>query len=210
MNKVYRNARFLLSVPNVDLAPADMGLEIAFAGRSNAGKSSAINAITDQKSLARTSKTPGRTQQLVFFEIDEQKRFVDLPGYGYAKVPARVQKQWQQFTERYFQKRISLRGVFLIMDIRRPMTAFDEQMINWCAYCGKSLHVVLTKSDKLRYGAAKTALLDVGRQLDRISVPTTVQIFSATAKTGIDDAHAVLDEWFGSSAENQSTTQAEP
>jgi GTP-binding protein len=187
MNKVYRNAHFLLSVPNVDLAPADRGLESAFAGRSNAGKSSAINAITDQKRLARTSKTPGRTQQLVFFEIDEQKRFVDLPGYGYAKVPARVQKQWQQFTERYFQKRISLRGVFLIMDIRRPITAFDEQMINWCAYCGKSLHVVLTKSDKLRYGAAKTALLDVGRQLDRINVPTTVQLFSAIAKTGIGD-----------------------
>ncbi|MGH8499975.1 MAG: ribosome biogenesis GTP-binding protein YihA/YsxC, partial [Methylococcales bacterium] len=141
MNNLYRNANFILSAPNIKLAPPDAGAEVAFAGRSNAGKSSAINAITSQSTLARTSKTPGRTQQLVFFEIDKQRRFVDLPGYGYAKAPKLVQTQWRQTMEQYFEKRKSLCGIFLIMDIRHPMMPFDHRMIDWCGYCGTSLHV---------------------------------------------------------------------
>ncbi len=179
------------------LAPPDAGAEVAFAGRSNAGKSSAINAITSQSTLARTSKTPGRTQQLVFFEIDKQRRFVDLPGYGYAKASKLLQKQWQQAMQQYFEKRKSLCGIFLIMDIRHPMMPFDQQMIDWCGYCDTSLHVVLTKSDKLKYGAGKATLLQVGKQLEARKIRASVQLFSALKKIGIDEAHKVLDAWLG-------------
>ncbi|MGR9108948.1 MAG: ribosome biogenesis GTP-binding protein YihA/YsxC [Gammaproteobacteria bacterium] len=192
----YRKARFLLSVPDPNLAPPDTGLEIAFAGRSNAGKSSAINAITAQKSLARTSRTPGRTQQLVFFGIDPQRRFVDLPGYGYAKVSSATQKQWRQALDRYFQQRKSLCGIFLIMDIRHPLTPFDRQMIDWCNYRERRLHVLLTKSDKLTYGAGKTTMLEVRKELRDKRIETTVQLFSALKRTGIEEAHTVLDAWF--------------
>lgn len=206
VNPLYRNAHFMLSVPNAKLAPPDAGYEIAFAGRSNAGKSSAINAITSQKALARTSKTPGRTQQLVFFAIDEQYRFVDLPGYGYAKIPQRVQKQWHRSMEHYFQNRKSLLGIFLIMDIRHPMSSFDQQMIEWCNYCNVSLHIVLTKSDKLKYGAGKTILLQVRKQLENNQVSATIQSFSALKKSGIDEAHKVLDTWFEMEDPRQSDT----
>ncbi|MCI0733808.1 MAG: ribosome biogenesis GTP-binding protein YihA/YsxC [Methylococcaceae bacterium] len=197
MNDLYRTATFLLSAPNVKLAPPDAGLEIAFSGRSNAGKSSAINAIASRNSLARTSKTPGRTRQLVFFEIDKGRRLVDLPGYGYAKVPKQVQEQWQHAMEQYFEQRKSLCGIFLIMDIRHPMTPFDQQMIEWCSYCRTPLHVLLTKSDKIKFGAAKTTLLQVGKQLAEKKVRASIQLFSALNKIGIDEARQVLDNWFG-------------
>lgn len=196
MNELYRNATFLLSAPNAKSAPPDSGLEIAFAGRSNAGKSSAINAITSRNTLARTSKTPGRTRQLVFFEIDKQRRLVDLPGYGYAKVPLPVQRQWRLVMEQYFETRKSLCGIFLIMDIRHPMTSFDEKMIEWCAYCRKPVHVLLTKSDKIKFGAAKSTLLQVEKRLIDQPIRATVQLFSTLNKAGIDEAHEVLDAWF--------------
>jgi len=199
MNPLYHQAQFLLSALQLKDAPPDEGCEIAFAGRSNAGKSSAINAITNQNSLARTSKTPGRTQMLNFFTLDESHRFVDLPGYGYAKVPEDVQKNWGKALETYLQKRQSLRGVFILMDIRRPLTDLDWQMIELCRHCNLPLHVALTKADKLSRGAAKGTLQKVQATLLREAgeAEISVQLFSAPHKSGIEEAHALLDRWMG-------------
>ncbi len=197
MNRVYHHASFIKSVAEINYAPADNGIEIAFAGRSNAGKSSAINAVTKQKALARISKTPGRTQLLNFFEIDDQRRFVDLPGYGYAKVPPAVKKKWYRMIEDYLSKRQSLHGIVLVMDVRHPLTEFDWQMIEWSEYNHKPLHILLTKADKLKYGAAKNAELGVMKDLQATNMPLTVQLFSALKKTGVDLIHDQLDEWFG-------------
>lgn len=195
MNSNYRQTTFLTSVPRAGLGPNDEGFEVAFAGRSNAGKSSALNAITSQKSLARISKTPGRTQQLNFFKIDEHRRLVDLPGYGYARVPSRIKKQWQHAMEQYFQKRLSLCGIFLLMDIRNPLTEFDRQMIEWCQHCERPVHIALTKSDKLKFGAAKNTLLQVSKTLESEKLNASTQLFSSTKKIGIEDAHKILDFW---------------
>ncbi|MDQ7090653.1 MAG: ribosome biogenesis GTP-binding protein YihA/YsxC [Methylococcales bacterium] len=196
MNPVYHQAKFINSAPQLSDAPQDIGLEIAFAGRSNAGKSSAINTLTRQKALARTSKTPGRTQLLNFFEIEQGKCFVDLPGYGYAKVPIPVRKQWRKMMEDYFIKREALCGIILVMDIRHPLTDFDWQMIEWCGHSSLPLHILLTKMDKINYGAAKNTLLKVQRELEEVDFPLSLQLFSALKKKGIDDAHHVLDQWF--------------
>ncbi len=197
-NKLYHQTRFLISAAHLSGVPEDQGLEIAFAGRSNAGKSSAINVLTAQKSLARTSKTPGRTQLLNFFSISEQRRFVDLPGYGYAKVPEQVKKKWYQLLESYLHNRKSLCGIILVMDIRHPLTDFDRQMIAWCEHSELPLHILLTKADKLKYGAAKNTLLKVAKELEVVELSISVQMFSALKKIGIDEAHAVLDDWFSS------------
>jgi GTP-binding protein len=197
MNPVYHQAKFLKSSPSLKDTPTDMGKEIAFAGRSNAGKSSAINSLTRQNSLARTSKTPGRTQMLNFFEINEHQRFVDLPGYGYAKVPMEVKTKWHQLMEIYLTKRKSLCGIVLVMDVRHPLTDFDWQMVDWCQHAVLPLHVLLTKADKLTYGAGKNTLLQIQRELKDIKIPVTTQLFSALKKTGIDDVHKALDELFG-------------
>jgi GTP-binding protein len=196
MNPFYYRAVFIGSAPHVNAAPADEGVEIAFAGRSNAGKSSAINALTNQKALARTSKTPGRTQLLNFFGLDEQKRFVDLPGYGYAQVPPEVKRQWYLMIENYLQKRQSLCGIILVMDVRHPLTEYDWQMLEWCEFAGLPLHILLTKADKLKFGAAKNTLLQVQKELQNAKTPVTAQLFSAVQKTGIDEIHALLDVWF--------------
>ncbi len=197
MNPFYHQAQFLLSALQLKDAPPDEGYEIAFAGRSNAGKSSAINVITNQNSLARTSKTPGRTQMLNFFTLDDSHRFVDLPGYGYAKVPEAVQKNWGKAMEIYLEKRVSLRGVFILMDIRHPLTKFDWQMIEWCGHCNLPLHIALTKADKLSRGAARGALQKVEATLKRELGETVIslQLFSAPSRLGIDEAHALLDRW---------------
>ncbi|MGR9071510.1 MAG: ribosome biogenesis GTP-binding protein YihA/YsxC [Gammaproteobacteria bacterium] len=199
MNPDYHRAVFVKSASHVAEAPVDDGLEVAFAGRSNAGKSSAINTLTRQKSLARISKTPGRTQLLNFFQIGDRRRFVDLPGYGYAKVPTDVKKNWHRMMEKYLTERESLCGIVLVMDVRHPLTDFDWQMIAWCENAGTPLHVLLTKADKLKYGAAKNSLLKVQKELIRIAVPFQVQLFSALKASGIDEAHQRLDEWFGKS-----------
>ena len=196
MNPLYHQAKFVLSAPELNSCPADTGREVAFAGRSNAGKSSALNTLTRQKSLARTSKTPGRTQLLNFFNLNEQQRFVDLPGYGYAKVPERVKQQWHILMETYLRERESLYGIILVMDIRHPLTEFDWQMIEWCAYSKKPLHLLLTKADNLNYGAAKNTLFKVQRELEKQDISVTLQIFSALKKTGVDDIHQLLDSWF--------------
>jgi GTP-binding protein len=197
MNNPYQQARFLKSVPEPRLAPADEGLEVAFAGRSNAGKSSALNVITGQKSLARTSKTPGRTRQINFFAIDDRRRLVDLPGYGFARVSRQIKDDWQRHISRYLETRQSLVGVILLMDIRHPMKEFDRQVLGWCHVAGLPAHVLLTKSDKLKRGPAKAALLSVRRQLASLHPEASVQLFSALKKTGTEEAIQVLNRWFG-------------
>ncbi len=189
----YRQAEYLISAHNLHQLPTDAGWEVAFAGRSNAGKSSAINALTDQKSLARTSKTPGRTQQIVIFTIDEQRRIADLPGYGYAKVPAKLRAHWQEVLQVYFETRKSLRGVVLLMDIRHPMRPFDEQMVAWCTAKSLPVHLVLTKADKLKRGPAQSTLLKLRRELP----PTaTAQVLSILSGEGIDDLIKRLNQLY--------------
>jgi GTP-binding protein len=197
MNPVYHQAKFINSAPRLQDAPPDQGMEIAFAGRSNAGKSSAINTLVQQNALARVSKTPGRTQLLNFFAIDEQRKLVDLPGYGYAKVPLAIKNDWQKMMESYLKNRQALCGIVLVMDIRHPLTEFDWQMVEWCEHSKLPLHILLTKADKLKFGAAKNTLLKVQKELGNTSIVVTLQLFSALNKTGIDDIHQMLDEWFG-------------
>ena len=196
MNPVYTQAKFINSSPHLSDTPLDQGMEVAFAGRSNAGKSSAINTLTRQHGLARISKTPGRTQMLNFFEINDRQRFVDLPGYGYAKVPLAVKKKWHELMETYLTSRKSLCAIILVMDVRHPLSEFDWQMIAWCEHTGLPLHVLLTKADKLNYGAAKNTLLQVQKELQDTNFPLTIQLFSALKKTGIDEVHCALDRLF--------------
>jgi GTP-binding protein len=194
MNPYYHRARFLKSAAKLTQSPIDSGYEIAFAGRSNAGKSSALNTLCGQKSLARTSKTPGRTQLLNFFSLDEQRRLVDLPGYGYAKVAEAVKKQWQQSLADYIEQRQCLRGLILLMDIRHPLTDFDLQMLQWNTHHGLPTHILLTKADKLKAGAAKNTLLKVQRTLND-HPEITAQRFSSLKKEGIEECHQILDIW---------------
>jgi len=191
----YRVARYVISAHRLAQLPPDSGFEVAFAGRSNAGKSSAINTLTDQKSLARTSKTPGRTQQIVIFDIDEERRIADLPGYGYAKVPVKLKAHWREVMQKYFEQRKCLRGVVLVMDVRHPMREFDEQMLSWCSASGLPCHVLLTKSDKLKRGPAKSTLLTVRGKLSHLGELVSVQLFSALKHEGHKELIAVLDRW---------------
>ncbi len=189
----YRQARYVISAHNLKQLPDDNGMEVAFAGRSNAGKSSAINRLTDQNSLARTSKTPGRTQQIVIFDIDEHRRIADLPGYGYAKVPAKLKAHWRHVLQQYFIRRFCLRGVVLVMDIRHPLRPFDEDMLNWCESSGVPCHVLLTKADKLNRGPSQSTLLKV-----RKSLPSgaTAQVFSAKSRDGLVELIRHLNSWY--------------
>ena len=193
----YRAAVFDISVAQLDKLPVDEGAEVAFAGRSNAGKSSAINRITGQKSLARTSKTPGRTQLINFFRLDEQRCLVDLPGYGYAKVAEAIKRRWQETMEQYLSSRQSLKGLILLMDVRHPLKEVDQQLLHWCWEVGMPVHVMLTKADKFKRGAAQNALLQVQRELAEHSPDglTSVQLFSSTKGTGLDEVYRVLDGW---------------
>jgi len=189
-----QQASFLTSAPHLAQCPTDSGLEVAFAGRSNAGKSSALNGLTHAR-LARTSKTPGRTRLLNFFRLDDERRLVDLPGYGYAKVSLSLKQHWQQHLEAYLGGRQSLVGMILLMDIRHPLTDFDRMLLNWSAACNMPLHVLLTKADKLSFGAAKTALFKVSGQLEQAFPNASVQLFSAPARQGIEQAQGVLADW---------------
>lgn len=197
MNSLYRQARFLCSAHALRDLPPDQGQEVAFAGRSNAGKSSALNAITDQRSLARISKTPGRTQLINVFPCSDTIALVDLPGYGYAKVPAKLRGHWEQTLPAYLAEREALRGLILIMDCRHPMQAFDESMLAWSQAAGLPVHILLTKADKLSRGKAQQTLLAVRRQLDEHFPGVSVQLFSAQTRQGVAEAHAVLDRLFG-------------
>lgn len=195
MNPFYQRAHFLTAATQLHQAPADSGREVAFAGRSNAGKSSAINAICHQKALARTSKTPGRTQQLIFFELDAERRLVDLPGYGYAKVSEAVKLQWQQHLAHYLEARRSLMGLVIVMDIRHPLTDYDRQMLAWGLKGEMSLLLLLTKADKLKKGPAQAARLAVERAVSSHADRVTVQLFSAPERQGVEAVQGWLDRW---------------
>jgi len=197
MNPYYHQARFLTSAAEFPQSPPDSGAEVAFAGRSNAGKSSAINVLCQQKSLARTSKTPGRTQMLNFFHLDDQRRLVDLPGYGFAKVPEARKRQWQQVLAVYLEQRRSLKGIILLMDIRHPLRDFDSKMLEWSCQIELPVHILLTKADKLKRGAASKSLAEVQRAVAGFGGEISVQLFSAIKHRGIDTAHSVLDRWLG-------------
>ncbi len=189
----FRIASYVLNAHELKQLPRDQGIEVAIAGRSNAGKSSAINTLTDQKSLARTSKTPGRTQQIVIFELDEDRRIADLPGYGYAKVPLKLKAHWRDVMARYFKTRKCLRGVVLVMDIRHPMREFDQQMLVWCEAAGIPCHILLTKADKLKRGPAQSTLLKVKRDLPAIA---SAQVFSSSKKSGLEELVDKLSDWY--------------
>lgn len=192
----YNNATFLTSSPTLAELPADEGLEVAFIGRSNAGKSSALNTITGIKGLARTSKTPGRTQMINFFNLDTHRRLVDLPGYGYAKVPLAIKQRWQKYINEYLQTRTSLRGLILIMDIRHPLKEYDQQYIEWAVNSDVPTHILLTKSDKLSRGAAINTLLEVRKALE-LFPGISVQLFSSLNRAGLEEALMCLDAWLG-------------
>ncbi len=183
----WRSCAFMLSGAQLKGLPTG-GREVAFAGRSNAGKSSALNILADQGRLARTSKTPGRTQLINLFSLGDLGQLADLPGYGFAKAPMSVQRQWTQLIEAYFSRREELAAVVLIVDIRRGITALDEQLLSWIGPRFLPVHVLLTKADKLSRGAAKSSLLDVEKALKQENPLHTAQLFSATARIGVDAA----------------------
>jgi GTP-binding protein len=202
MNPIYHRAEFLLSGVRLEQLPASLTHEVAFAGRSNAGKSSAINAITQQKALARISKTPGRTQQINVFPISPDRALIDLPGYGYAKVSAGTRAEWERLLPHYFSTRKSLRGVVVIMDIRHPLTPHDQAMLELTKVNELPVHVLLSKADKLNRGPAMNALQAVRRDLRRLHPQATVQLFSAVTRQGVDEVHAQLDRWLFPAADD--------
>ena len=194
----FARAQYLLAAHNYRQLPPDGGFEVAFAGRSNAGKSSALNALCQQNALARVSKTPGRTQQLVYFNLPphEGKYLVDLPGYGYAKVPQELQAHWQAFLDGYFGSRDALRGLVVVMDVRHPLKDYDRQMIGYAMRRGLPAHAILTKADKLGRGAGGNTLQAVRMELGRaFGDSVSVQLFSGESKQGVDELRSVVAGW---------------
>ena len=191
----FRTAQYLLNAHRLDQLPPDTGAELAFAGRSNAGKSSALNKVCDQQGLARTSKTPGRTQQIVVFPLDETHRLIDLPGYGYAKVPEKLRAHWHEVIDAYLRTREALRGIVLVMDARHPLREFDRTMLAFAHATGRNSLCLLTKSDKLSRGEAARVLHAVRRELDPLAPGAIAQLFSSLSGTGVDEARGVLADW---------------
>lgn len=187
-----------MGAPSIRQCPPDTGAEVAFAGRSNAGKSSAINTLTQNHKLARTSKTPGRTQLINLFSLSEQQRLVDLPGYGFAKVPLKLKKQWEQNLSEYLKDRLCLKGMVLLMDIRHPLQEFDTMMLNWAIDKEMPVHILLTKADKLKKGPAQSTLLAVRKHLvaSQVDDLVSVQLFSSLKKDGVAELKRKLDDWF--------------
>lgn len=198
----FYSAKFLTSAKNIHQCPPDFGTEVAFVGRSNAGKSSAINKLTNNKKLVFTSKTPGRTQLINFFELNQnpELRLVDLPGYGYAKVPEKIKKQWEKDLAQYLMERESLRGIILLMDIRHPMQPLDNMMIDWALGSNMPVHALLTKSDKLKRGPAKNTLLKIQKGFtdDGIESLVSGQTFSATSGEGVKELANKVSDWLKS------------
>lgn len=195
MSSIYRNARFLTSSTTRKTLPEEAGFEVAFSGRSNSGKSSTLNCLCDQKGLARVSKTPGRTQLINFFDLPDGNRLVDLPGYGYAKVPERLKMEWQQFIESYMTERTTLAGLVIIMDIRHPMRDYDHIMLSWAESRQLPTHIILNKSDKLKHGAVSRTVLETRKALKEYDLPTSVQAFSSLKKIGVSDLTNQLNKW---------------
>lgn len=196
-----QGAQFMLAAHRISQLPADQGAEVAFAGRSNAGKSSALNTLTGHKGLARTSKTPGRTQQMVAFSLPPAAtaggsaldlRLIDLPGYGYAKVPLEMREHWKLEIDAYLHQRRSLRGLVLIVDIRHPLKEFDRMMLEFCFATQLPCHLLLTKADKLSRGQATQALAALRKQFAAEGLHATAQIFSSSAGTGVDEARQAV------------------
>ena len=199
----FTQAKFLTSAPDIShLSPFDGG-EIAFAGRSNAGKSSALNKLTRQKTLARTSKTPGRTQLINLFELDDTRRLVDLPGYGYAKVPLKMKQKWQKSLGEYLQKRECLKGLVVLMDIRHPLKDLDQDLIFWAVSANLPVLVLLTKADKLKAGKRKSQLLMVREACIAFNGDVTVHVFSSLNGLGLSETEQKLSQWLAIPSKDQ-------
>ena len=197
----FRQARFLTSAAAIRGLPSDHGREVAFAGRSNAGKSSAINALAGRRRLARTSRTPGRTRLINLFEIDDGRRLVDLPGYGYARVSRSMSREWGTLVGRYLESRESLVGVVVLMDIRHPLTELDETLLDWCDAAELPVLAVLTKADKLSRARRSAALTEVRGRLSRYGDRACAMVFSATKQIGRRELEERLDVWLGFDSE---------
>lgn len=189
-------ATFTISAPDIRRLPEDSGIEVAFAGRSNAGKSSALNTLTNQRGLARISKTPGRTQLINVFEVAENKRLIDLPGYGFAKVPLEMKKKWQKALGEYLEKRESLKGLVVLMDIRHPLKDLDMDLIEWAVDSELPVLALLTKCDKLSQGKRSAEVLKVKKTLSTLDGDIKVQAFSSLKRTGAEQADSVICDWF--------------
>jgi GTP-binding protein len=188
-------ATFTLSAPDIRRLPEDNGIEVAFAGRSNAGKSSALNTLTNQRGLARVSKTPGRTQLINIFEVAPNRRLVDLPGYGFAKVPLEMKKKWQKALGEYLEKRECLKGLVILMDIRHPLKDLDMDLIQWAADSDLPILALLTKCDKLSQGKRSAEVLQVKKKLSSLNADITVQAFSSLKYTGLEQANKLISQW---------------
>ncbi|OGT62803.1 MAG: YihA family ribosome biogenesis GTP-binding protein [Gammaproteobacteria bacterium RIFCSPHIGHO2_12_FULL_45_12] len=197
MKNNYQKAHFLLSAADIVQLPPDQGIEIAFVGRSNAGKSSVLNRVTQNKGLARVSKTPGRTQLVNVFTLDDDRRLIDLPGYGYAKVPLAAKLKWQRTVDSYICERESLKGLILIMDCRHPLRELDVQLLSFCHQRGLPVHILLNKIDKISKSAAAATLRRVKEAVGASGQPLTLQLFSALNNMGIKELYALLDQWYG-------------
>lgn len=195
-NHLYQQASFLTSAAKLSQCPEDTGFEVAFAGRSNAGKSSALNCLTSQKQLAKTSKLPGRTRLINFFTLDDTRRLVDLPGYGYAKVSDSIKQAWEKTLTRYLEEREALKGLVLLMDIRHPLKPLDESLLNWAISANLPTHVLLTKSDKVNQQTRSHATKAFKTQYNHAKDLISVQTFSALKKQGLDALYMVLNNWF--------------
>ncbi|MEW9797871.1 ribosome biogenesis GTP-binding protein YihA/YsxC [Alteromonas sp. CYL-A6] len=191
----FTNAKFAISAPDIRHLKSDEGIEVAFAGRSNAGKSSALNTLTRQKNLARTSKTPGRTQMINVFELDEHRRLVDLPGYGFAQVPLAMKKKWQQSLGEYLQKRTSLKGLVVMMDIRHPFKDLDQELIHWAVAANIPVLALLTKADKLKSGKRKEQVMMAREAAMAFCGDVTVHAFSSLNRIGLPELESILLEW---------------
>ena len=194
---VFQHTTFYITINHLEDLPPPNGIEIAFAGRSNAGKSSAINTLTKRDRLAFVSKTPGRTQHINFFKLGDRHFLVDLPGYGYAKVPYKIRQHWDKLLSTYLQTREPLHGMVLIMDIRHPLTQLDRHMLDWFSPTGKPVHILLTKADKLTRQQAEKTLQNVLNYLGEAYPQCSAQLFSSASKKGIHEAYAVLGNWLG-------------
>jgi GTP-binding protein len=192
---LFQNATFYISAHHLSDLPPPVGVEVAFAGRSNAGKSSALNTLANHNRLAYVSKQPGRTQLINFFSLGNDRFLVDLPGYGYAKVPASMRAHWQMTLSKYLSHRNTLHGLVLVMDCRHPLTPLDRQMLDWFAPSGRPIHVLLTKSDKLSRNAANQTLQAVKKELQKTWGNCTIQLFSSLKKQGVEEAETIIGGW---------------
>jgi len=195
-------AVFHKSAEKLNQLPEDSTAEVAFAGRSNAGKSSALNTLTGRRKLAHVSKTPGRTRLINFFSIDRTTYLVDLPGYGYAQVPGEMKRQWVGLLTGYLNRRQQICGLVVVMDVRHPMTPLDQQLLDWFAATGKPVHVLLTKADKLSRSQAASQLRKVEAAIRKDYPGCSVQLFSSSGKLGVQEAQAIVDGWLTAAEEN--------